>query len=449
MGSLRILFGRSRIRHRRALASEYVGAIDPFGRPTFLYLTGTPRKRDQLLRDFAGRDAFSPDVVLLDEQLAGWWHRYGDGRAILPHRAVALLVRTLLDGQPGRWPRLQAIPDRAEAARGLAAIDRHLAHRRIESKDPELASLRAAIRPAVDRTGSIRESDALEALIGVLRDPGPALGSALRATRWVIVDEPVGASPLLAAVTLELARAYTRAGADVVLAAARAATRAGGRRRCCSGGSRPSGPSGCSPRLRRSGGPRSSRSLPGRRRSRCAAGPGWSRSSRGPSGPSPRTAPSPTRSPTSTRSRWPPRTRRGPSPARCGWSTRRTGRPRRGGSRGSWPSGSPPGWTRRVAPWSWPTRPAPRRSPRRSPITGCRSDPPADGRYTGPRSPPGCAGSWARRWTGSIRTGSARSRTCVPSPQLPRGPVPRTASAPRRPWRALRRVRRGRRPTPV
>lgn len=225
---IRILFGRTRLLRRRALASAGIGRIDPFGRPTFTYLTGTRRKRDQVLREFEDRDAYSPEVHVFADWCAALWTRFGDGRVLLGDRGHALVVWRALTEHEGRWPRIAAIPDRIEASRAVARLAHTLASHRQDSDDPELANLIGAVRERIGRSGRmIRRTDALERLIGSFDDPSPALLRVLGAAGAAIVDDLVGSTPLEAAVVTALCRAWDRAGVEVVLASSSGRDRGG------------------------------------------------------------------------------------------------------------------------------------------------------------------------------------------------------------------------------
>jgi RecB family exonuclease len=194
-----------------------VGRIDDFGRPTFLYLTATREKRAQLLREFEGRDAFSPEVHVFGEWCAAWWQRWGDGRALLSDRALALAAWRLLEAEGHRWPALDEIPDRAEAGRLLARLDQRLDGAGAQARDPQLRSAVEALRASVRRTGrGVRRTEALRAMAERL-----ARGEGLpQPHRTVIIDDLFGLSALEGALLTALCRGLDAAGAEVILATA-------------------------------------------------------------------------------------------------------------------------------------------------------------------------------------------------------------------------------------
>ncbi|MEQ1506067.1 MAG: hypothetical protein ABMB14_27795 [Myxococcota bacterium] len=220
---IHVLFGPTRSRRRRALARAGLGGIDAIGRPSFLYLTATRRKRDAVLREFEDRDAFSPEVAALGDWLADRWVRDGDGRVLLTDRGLALVTRRVLDDDPDRWPHLAAIPDRAEAAWALARLDQRLDAAGAVPPDPEVRDVFAAVRARIDRDArAIRRTDAVRATIRRLESVG-----APAAPEAVIVDDLFGVPPLDAALVGAACRAWDRAGAAVILASASGRDRGG------------------------------------------------------------------------------------------------------------------------------------------------------------------------------------------------------------------------------
>ncbi|MEQ1571418.1 MAG: hypothetical protein ABMA64_37665, partial [Myxococcota bacterium] len=203
--SVTALFGRTARDHRAALGDRPLRGTR--------WWVGGPRDREARLRGAPG--GFDPEVVPLGEELRSLWHRFGDGRAVVGSRAVALVLRRLLDAEPERWPSFAAIPDRADAARTLAAIDRALSLRRALPADGELHDLRGALREAVAAIDGVREGDALEGLLERVGSPG--LTRALASAPRLWIDEPIGGGPLLAEVVATLATAAGAAGVEVVV----------------------------------------------------------------------------------------------------------------------------------------------------------------------------------------------------------------------------------------
>ena len=227
MGSIQILLGRSRARRRRAIPAEALSGIDPAGRPTFLYVTSTWRKKQVVERDFvawrADDPVFAPEVRVFDEMLDELFSRFGSGHALLSRRALGYLVDRVLHQSEGRWPWLDELGDHPTV--GTAIADLHLAmaaarqkrldgFRAAEEVMGVLGELERAV-PSVH--GHISRPEALEVLLERLERPPPALVQWLRRCHSVLIDDLIDPSPLERAVLVALCRAWAHAGAHVVL----------------------------------------------------------------------------------------------------------------------------------------------------------------------------------------------------------------------------------------
>ncbi len=223
MGSIRLLLGKTRLRRRRAIPDEMLSGVDPYGHPTFLYVTDTWRKRALMQRTFRDLDCFSPPVRVFGELLGSLWTRHGDGRNILPQQALELIGDRLVATGAGRWPWLDSAGTSEEVGADLARLLLRTAESgrfKIEgsSHDGELNdALRALNREVHQLTGFITEPTALTALCGLLAAPPPTLLQWLRQTHSVVIDDILQPSPLRVAVLIALCRAWSAAGAHVVL----------------------------------------------------------------------------------------------------------------------------------------------------------------------------------------------------------------------------------------
>lgn len=201
--------------------------MDAWGRPTFLYVTGTARKRAVVEREFvawrAGSPCFAPPVRLLDELVEDLWVRHGDGRAILPDRVEALIAERILEERGAQWPWLSALGGGPVVATALARLRADLDAARLP--DPgdiphaaELTDAVRALRAQVGRLpGHLTRTAALELLLHRLQAPPPALVQQLRQTHSVVLDDLLHLRPLEQAVLVALCRAWRDAGTHVVL----------------------------------------------------------------------------------------------------------------------------------------------------------------------------------------------------------------------------------------
>ncbi|MCB9685036.1 MAG: PD-(D/E)XK nuclease family protein [Alphaproteobacteria bacterium] len=203
--AIHVLFGRTRPARRRGVAALLRPGRDALGRSTTLYVTGTWRKRAQLLRELEARDGLLPDVTVFEAWLVDAGRRCGDGRAPLSRRAAALATR--------RWAAERGVVLDAAEARALADAERVTAAWGRPPRDPAVAARVADLRAWLDRLPRhAREGRRLHLLLGALER-----GEGVRAHGAVVLDDLHGLSPLAARVCVAACRAWSAAGAEVVL----------------------------------------------------------------------------------------------------------------------------------------------------------------------------------------------------------------------------------------
>ncbi len=201
-----LLFGRTRWARRRGVAALLRGRRD------LAYVMGTWRKREQLVRDLAGRGAEPPAWVfghLVEELL----RRFVDDRAPLPPgAALALARRTLREiGEPS----LGADPSTAEA---LVSAVEAWGHAGRVPDDPVARRAVLGAARAFEAAGALRTgAQGLQRLRAALEDPSDALRRWLARHPAVVIDDLCGSSPLESAVVTALCAAFDAAGSEVVL----------------------------------------------------------------------------------------------------------------------------------------------------------------------------------------------------------------------------------------
>lgn len=189
-------------------------SVDPFGRPSFLYLTDTHRKRQAVVHEFARRAVFEPSVEVLGAFLDGLWSRWGDGRPCLSDRAVALLAIPVVQGSPY----LAALGSPDETARSLAGLlDAGLQHSR-PLVQPQVQAALDELRRATDGRTWVHRSLALRRLPALLNAPSPALAAWLARQPTLVIDDILQPTPLQTRCLLALADAWDAAGNDVTIA---------------------------------------------------------------------------------------------------------------------------------------------------------------------------------------------------------------------------------------
>lgn len=226
-GRIHLLLGRSRWRRRRALPHDWLAGVDPFGRPTFLYLTDTWRKKAVVERDFRDRGCFTPPVRVLGELLHDLWLRHGDGRAILSARSEAILAERVLEAHPGRWPWLASLGPPRVGGEALARLASQLDESGLvwlpegSRNGAELNdAVKAWRQAAAALEGRLPRARAVRGLLPLFERPPPALMGWLRQTHSVIVDDVLQPSPLRTVALIALCRLWSVAGAHVVFSLA-------------------------------------------------------------------------------------------------------------------------------------------------------------------------------------------------------------------------------------
>ena len=222
MGSIQLLLGKTRARRRRAVAHNALSGVDRLGRPNFLYITDTIRKRDLVAQEYVQYRkgaAFLPEVTTVSQLVGELARRHGDGRAVWSLPAIEWMTERLLIDEGERWPWLGAVGP--TAARPLARL--HASWD--EARQPSLGSGRAGeveafLRHLHERLSgdpSARtQGDALRALLVALQRPSDTVASWLSRPHAVILDDVLHPSALRREVLITLARAWQAFGAHVL-----------------------------------------------------------------------------------------------------------------------------------------------------------------------------------------------------------------------------------------
>ncbi|MEZ4240422.1 MAG: hypothetical protein R3F59_30565 [Myxococcota bacterium] len=220
---IRVLFGRTRTARRRALAAAGVGRIDAFGRPTFLYLTGTPDKARQLRRGVRGPRRLRARRAHLRRLVRGLGGSAGAtaGRCCRSARS-GCTPGACSRARGDRWPSLAGSPTRPRrgACRGARPPD---------GRRGAAAHRPRAARGAGGAAGRGPRDGRRAAHRGAAGDDRGARSwrGRPRAHGALIVDDLFGLSPLEGATLAALCRATDRLGADVFLATASGRDRGG------------------------------------------------------------------------------------------------------------------------------------------------------------------------------------------------------------------------------
>ncbi|MCB9676759.1 MAG: PD-(D/E)XK nuclease family protein [Alphaproteobacteria bacterium] len=212
-----IVVGKQRWRRRRAVARMGVAAVDDFGRPGFAYLTDTHRKRRQVARDITGRspDVFEPAGWVLADLLVELWQRWGDGRAVLSDRVVALHGARVVEADH----RLAALGSPEVVGRQLARLTEALGQARSTAPlRPEVADGVHALLRRCTTDRAVMQHTAIEALLPRLRRPEPGLRRWLATQPPIVIDDILQPTPLRTEALVTLIEAFDTAGTDVILA---------------------------------------------------------------------------------------------------------------------------------------------------------------------------------------------------------------------------------------
>ena len=200
-----------------------LSGVDPYGHPTFLYVTDTWRKRAVVERTFRDLDCFSPPVRVFGELLGSLWTRHGDGRNILPREALELVADQVVAENAGRWPWLSSTGKSDAVGSDLTTLLLQLQESGRSDivgspRDSELNdALRTLNRRIRQLDGFVTEPTALRGLLDLLASPPAPLLQWLRQTHSVVIDDILQPSPLRTAALIALCRAWSEAGAHVVV----------------------------------------------------------------------------------------------------------------------------------------------------------------------------------------------------------------------------------------
>lgn len=204
--------------------------MDPFGRPNFLYLTDTVRKKrlvDDDFVDYRGGGAFRPAVDTVSGLVDALVRRFGDGRVPWTLDAAALVAERLLlaENAGARWPWLSRVgprgaPDLARLHRGWDEARRAQAPSAPELAGPrgqELGRFLGALHAALAADPRFLPSgEALRALVRRLHRPDDPLAAWLTRHPVVVVDDVLHPSPLRRDLLVALAAAWRALGVHVV-----------------------------------------------------------------------------------------------------------------------------------------------------------------------------------------------------------------------------------------
>lgn len=223
MATLTLLLGRTRDRRRRALRLEQYSGTDTFGRPNFLFVTDSARKKATVQEEFVNyrnNASFLPEVATLSEVLERLAARYVGGKAVWTEGAIGLWLTHHHDALAPDW--LRAIGTGARLAPALARAFSVWEN----AACPELPGERGVRLSTLFRSVQARlnadparftRQAALTALIQALEAPSQPLMHWLRRTGLVVVDDLLNPPALDRAVFIVLAQAWATAGTHVVV----------------------------------------------------------------------------------------------------------------------------------------------------------------------------------------------------------------------------------------
>ncbi|GDX82940.1 hypothetical protein LBMAG42_47510 [Deltaproteobacteria bacterium] len=223
MATLTLLLGRTRDRRRRALRLEQYSGTDTFGRPNFLFVTDSARKKATVQEEFVhyrNNASFLPEVATLSEVVERLAARYVGGRAIWSEGAISLWLAAHFDEVAPAWLRAVGTGPRLAPAlaRAFATWENAggppLTSERGERLTVLFRSLQAKLNAHPAR---FTRQAALSALIRALEAPSQPLVHWLRRTGLVVVDDLLNPPALDRAVFITLAKAWATAGTHVVV----------------------------------------------------------------------------------------------------------------------------------------------------------------------------------------------------------------------------------------
>lgn len=198
-----VVLGRTRWRRRRALARLGYADVDVFGRPHYVFLTDSQRKRKAIASTAQVRDTFEPDAHVHTAWLLEAWRRWGDGRALWTPRQLDALGRQAaalhLPGPTGPWGRQLAGLLRAEQQKGQRA-----------SVSTNVREALDALHRLANTAERVSPSTALRKLADHLEKG--RLDDWVRRLPPVVVDDILEPSPLLVHVLTHFLAAVERVG---------------------------------------------------------------------------------------------------------------------------------------------------------------------------------------------------------------------------------------------
>lgn len=223
MGSLTLLLGRTRERRRRALRAEQFAGIDVLGRPNFLFVTDSARKKITVQEEFVqyrNGASFLPEVATLAELQAHLANRYVGGKATWSEAGVGLWLIHHFSTMAPPWLQEAGPPERVapSVASAFFTWDSACRPNLPGGRGARLVSLFRRMAAALDASPSAAcRHTSMRELIRGLESPGEALTVWLRRSSLVVVDDVIDPAPLDREVLLALSRAWSAAGANVVL----------------------------------------------------------------------------------------------------------------------------------------------------------------------------------------------------------------------------------------
>lgn len=223
MGSLTLLLGRTRDRRRRLLRAEQFAGVDTLGRPNFLFVTDSARKKITVQEEFVqyrNGASFLPEVATLAELQAHLANRYVGGKPTWSEVGIALWLITHFGEVAPTWLREAGPADRIapSVAAAYQAWDAACRPNLPGGRGARLVSLFRRMAAALDASPlAVSRFVAVRELIRNLAAPGEALLVWLRRSSLVVVDDVMNPPALDRELLLALARAWPAAGVNAVI----------------------------------------------------------------------------------------------------------------------------------------------------------------------------------------------------------------------------------------
>ena len=223
MGSLTLLLGRTRVRRRRALRAEQYAGVDALGRPNFLFVTDSARKKQTVQEEFVtyrNGACFLPEVSTLAELQSRLIARYVGGKAPWSESGVALWLVANFEGIAPDWLRAAGPAERVAPAVASAFFAWEGGARAPlpGARGARLSRLFRQLAASLDaHPARVTRYSAVRTLIGCLQSPGEALTVWLRRSGLVVVDDVIDPPPLERELLFALAKAWASVGTNVVI----------------------------------------------------------------------------------------------------------------------------------------------------------------------------------------------------------------------------------------